>query len=125
MLNVLAKLVPSIVGFLGKLGLSNILNLGFLGPVGPILTAVGQFVGSIISAVAEIIGAMARSYEGRWALAGIALALAGLYGRWHYIEQGRAEAPVKIVTRTIRTPAPPPIVKYVQKACPALPAKRG
>ena len=124
MLQILSKALPWALSLAGKLGLSGLLNLGFLGPVGPVLTAIGQFIGSLISAVAEIIGAMARSYEGRIALATIVAALLVLYGRWHYIEQGRAEAPTKIITRTVRLPAPPPVVKYVKQACPAAP-KRG
>ena len=125
MLTILTKVLGTAASFAAKLGLSNLLNLGLLGPVGPVLTSIGQLIGSFISAVAEIIGAMARSYEGRWALAAIVIALSGLYLRWHYIEQGRAEAPVKVVTKTVRLPAPPPIIKYVKQACPAPAKSRG
>lgn len=118
MFNFLIKLVPTAWGWLVKLGIGSLANLAFLGPIAPILTAIGQFIGSIISAIAEIIGAMARSYEGRIALAAIVAGFAGLYLRWHYILQGRAEAPVRVITKTVRLPAPPPIVKYVKLACP-------
>lgn len=118
MLSLISRIIGTAGGFLAKLGLGGLANLAFLGSLGPILTAIGQFIGAIISAIAEIIGAMARSYEGRWALAAMALSLTGLYLRWHYIEQGRAEAPIKVITRTVRLPAPPPVVKYVKQACP-------
>lgn len=127
MFSLLLKIVPTLGGWVAKIGLGSLAGLGLLGPIAPILTAIGTFIGSIISAIAEIIGAMSRSYEGRIALAAIVAGVGLLYLRWHYIEQGRAEAPVKFVTRLVK--APPEIktvTKYVKQACPSpKPAIRG
>ena len=58
----------------------------------PLLTGTGGAVGTILQAFAEIILALAKSPEGRVVLLMAALFSAGLYGRFHYIQQGRAEA---------------------------------
>ena len=120
MFSFLLNLSPTLGGWAAKIGLGSLSSLAFLGPVGPVLTAIGTFIGSIISAIAEIIGAMARSYEGRIALVAIVTGLGLLWGRWHYIQQGRAEAPVKVVTRLVKAPPEIKVVtKYVKQACPS------
>jgi hypothetical protein len=60
---------------------------------------------------------MWRSEAAHVAVLCVAFGLALLYGRDHWIEEGRALAPVKIVTQTVQ--AQPKIVrKYVQAKCP-------
>jgi fumarate reductase subunit D len=61
-----------------------------LGPFAPIVTGVAQAVGAVVTAIGEIVVALAKSPEGRVVLALGALGIAFLYGRFHYIEQGRA-----------------------------------
>jgi hypothetical protein len=73
--------------FMGRLTAWGVSSL--LGPLAPILSAVGTFCGAVISAVGEILVAMAKSYEGRIALFALAICGALLYGRYHYVEQGK------------------------------------
>ncbi len=72
-------------------GLGSLTSLAFLGPLGPILTSIGNAVGSVITAVFEIIASLAKSAEGRVVLALCAAGLGFLYLRFHYVEEGRAE----------------------------------
>lgn len=55
---------------------------------GPILVGVAKIVEGFFEAVADIVVALAGSERGRWVLAAIVIAVALLYGRWHYINQG-------------------------------------
>jgi hypothetical protein len=73
-------------------GLGTVTTLAFLGPLGPILTGIANAIGSIISAVSEIIASLARSAEGRVVLAICVTAIGFLYLRFHYIEEGKAQA---------------------------------
>jgi hypothetical protein len=81
--------------FVAALGLSRFASLAFLGPAGPILTGIANAIGAAITAVFEIVVSLSKSAEGRIVL-GIALAATGfLYLRFHYIEEGKAEATAK------------------------------
>lgn len=73
-------------------GLTGIATLAFPGALGPILTGIANAIGSVITAVFEIVAALAKSAEGRAILLIVAAALGFLYLRFHYIEEGRAQA---------------------------------
>jgi hypothetical protein len=64
--------------------------LSFLGPLAPILGGIANAAGSAISAIFEIVAALAKSPEGRVVLAIVAGGLGFLYLRFHYIEEGKA-----------------------------------
>lgn len=82
----LASLGAWMLGRIAAWGLS-----GIVAQVTPIIVGIVKLGGAVISAVAEIIMALARSPEGRVVL-GLALgALAFLYVRFHYIEQGKSQ----------------------------------
>ena len=66
-----------------------LVGLSFLGPLAPAVRGIATFIGSIFSAIAEIITSMAKSVEGRVGLAVGAAFLGGVYLRFHYIEEGR------------------------------------
>jgi fumarate reductase subunit D len=89
----------------------------------PLLTGVGGAVGTIAQAVAEIVLALAKSPEGRVVLFLAALGCAGLYGRYHYIEQGRAEVRVAARAETSRQIASALAKQRQSFKCPA-PARR-
>jgi|SRR5208337_747743 len=72
--------------------LTSIASFALLGPLGSIATGIAGAIGAIITAVFEIVTALARSAEGRVILAIAALGLSFLYLRFHYIEEGKAEA---------------------------------
>jgi len=73
-------------------GLTNVATLAFLGPIGPIVTGIASAIGAIVTTIFEIVAALAKSAEGRVILAIAALGLSFLYLRFHYIEEGKAEA---------------------------------
>lgn len=73
-------------------GLGTIASLAFLGPLGPIVSGIASAIGAIVTAIFEIVAALARSAEGRVILAIAALGLSFLYLRLHYIEEGKTEA---------------------------------
>ena len=77
------------------------LGIAFLGPLGPILGGIASAIGAAVSALFEIIAALAKSPEGRVVLALIAAALGFLYLRFHYIEEGRALAQVAAYSRGV------------------------
>jgi hypothetical protein len=79
--------------------------LAFLGPIAPIISGIGQLIGGVVTAIAEIIASLSKSPEGRVALCLLVAGTGFFYLRYHYIEEGKAAAPVKIVT--------------IQKPCPA------
>lgn len=62
-----------------------------IGWIGPLTSSIVSLGGAIISAIAEIIIALSKSPEGRIFLALIVVAGGLCFGRWHYLEQGRAE----------------------------------
>ncbi|MBI4723864.1 MAG: hypothetical protein HY765_02300 [Rhodomicrobium sp.] len=76
-------------------GLGTAATLAFLSPAGPILTGIANAIGAIITAIFEIIVSLSKSAEGRVALSLAAAALGFLYLRFHYIEEGKAEARAK------------------------------
>jgi hypothetical protein len=64
--------------------------LTLLGPITPILTAIGQFIGGILTAIGEILASLSKSPEGRVAICLLAAGAGFLYLRFHYVEEGRA-----------------------------------
>lgn len=70
--------------------------LAFLGPIGPIVSGVAQVIGGVLTAAVEILVSLSKSPEGRVALCLLAVGLGFLYLRFHYIEEGRADARAKI-----------------------------
>ena len=70
---------------------------GLLGFIGPAVSGVATLVGSIFQAVSEIVVSLSKSPEGRVILGLIAGAVAFLYFRYHYIEEGKALAHPKTV----------------------------
>ncbi|MGO9172649.1 MAG: hypothetical protein ACLP7P_11865 [Rhodomicrobium sp.] len=90
MIAVLTTIGTWIAGRFAAWGIGTIASLAFLGPLGPIVTGIATAIGSVISAVFEIIAALAKSAEGRVVLALLALGLGFLYLRFHYIEEGKA-----------------------------------
>jgi hypothetical protein len=107
----------SFLGILGTVGgwlFRRVTSWG-LGALVPVLGSIGQFVGAIVTAIAEIIVAMAKSPEGRVGLMLIAAAFGFLYLRFHYFEQGKAEgvASVHPIVRTVQVAANCPKPKAV------------
>lgn len=100
--------MSALFGFLASLW-GRLLASAFLGPIAPILTGIGQLIGGVITAFAEIVAALAKSPEGRVALCLVAAGLGFFFLRYHYIEEGRAIG---------RTQVRPKIVT-VQKPCAA------
>jgi hypothetical protein len=90
--------------------LTSVASFALLGPLGSIATAIAGAIGAIVTAVSEIVVALARSAEGRVILAIAALGLSFLYLRFHYIEEGKAEARASIAA--------------LQKPCRAMGAER-
>ncbi len=80
-------------------------TLAVLGPLAPIIGGIAQMAGSIVAAIAEILASLSRSPEGRVALCLLAAGAGFLYLRFHYLEEGKAEARAKIMA--------------MQKPCPA------
>jgi hypothetical protein len=74
------------------LGIGTVSALAFLGPLGPIISGIANAIGSIITAVFEIIASLAKSAEGRVVLGIVLVAVGFLYLRFHYIEEGKAQA---------------------------------
>ncbi|MGO9547774.1 MAG: hypothetical protein ACLPPF_23690 [Rhodomicrobium sp.] len=73
-------------------GIGTVATLAFLGPLGPILTGIANAIGALITATFEIVASLAKSAEGRVILAILMAALGFFYLRFHYIEEGKAEA---------------------------------
>ena len=71
-------------------------GLALLGPATPIITGIAQFLGSVLTAVGEILASLSKSAEGRVTLALAAAVLGFLYLRFHYIEEGKAIAKAEI-----------------------------
>lgn len=88
-------------------GIGSIATLALLGPLGPILTGIANAIGSIITAIFEIVASLAKSAEGRLILAIAAAAIGFLYLRFHYIEEGKAEARAQLAS--IHRPCPAPV----------------
>lgn len=117
----------SMLGLLGSAGtwLLGRFTAWGLGAITPILTGIGNAVGAIITAVAEIIASLAQSPEGRVFLALCAAALCFLFIRFHYIEEGKAAGiasvkpivQVQKVVQKVQIPAvcPKPKVKTSKK----------
>jgi len=91
-------------GRMAALGLGTVASLAFLGPVGPTVTGIANAIGSIITAIFEIIASLAKSAEGRVILALLALGLGFLYLRFHYIEEGKAMAHPRTIEKIVRAP---------------------
>ncbi|MGO8955338.1 MAG: hypothetical protein ACLPWS_06690 [Rhodomicrobium sp.] len=72
--------------------LTSLASFALLGPLGSIATGIAGAIGAIVTAAFEIVAALARSAEGRVILAIAALGLSFLYLRFHYTEEGKAEA---------------------------------
>lgn len=87
-------------------GIGSIATLAFLGPLGPMLTGIANAIGSALTAVFEIIASLAKSAEGRVVLAIAAAAIGFLYLRFHYIEEGKAEARAQLAATHRPCPAP-------------------
>ena len=103
MLAIFSTIGGWIVKRVASWGLSGLTSLAFLGPLGPILTGIGQFIGGVISAIAEIITAMSKSYEGRIGLALICAGLGFLYIRFHYFEEGVTAGKSMVKPQIVRT----------------------
>ncbi len=73
-------------------GIGSVATLAFLGPFGPVITGIANAIGAMITAIFDIVLALAKSAEGRVILAILAAAAGFLYLRFHYIEEGKAEA---------------------------------
>ncbi len=79
-------------------------TFAFLGPLGPVISGIAQLIGGIITAAVEIVVSLSKSPEGRVALCLLAAGLGFLYLRFHYIEEGRADARAK--TAALHKPCP-------------------
>ncbi|HZV21907.1 MAG TPA: hypothetical protein VE986_10225 [Hyphomicrobiales bacterium] len=103
--------MSGIFGFLASLW-GRFVGSAFLGPIAPVVTGIGQLIGGVISAIAEIVASLAKSPEGRIALCVIAGALAFFYLRFHYFEEGRAQgrSEVKPKIVTVQKPCPTPSI---------------
>jgi len=90
------------------LGLSSLASFALTGPLGPILTGIANAIGAVITATCEIAIALSKSAEGRVVLGLTIAALGFFYLRFHYIEEGKAEARAKFaqVHRPCPLPAP-------------------
>ncbi|MFY9641875.1 MAG: hypothetical protein WCD20_15950 [Rhodomicrobium sp.] len=104
MIGVFTAIGAWIAGRLGALGLGTVASLAFLGPFGPIVTGVANAIGSVITAIFEIIASLAKSAEGRVVLALLALGLGFLYLRFHYIEEGKAMVHPRTIEKITRLP---------------------
>lgn len=101
--------MSAIFNFLASLW-GNLLSGALFGPIAPIISGIGQLIGSIVTAVAEIVVALAKSAEGRVVLCLLAGGLSFFYLRFHYFEEGRAvgKAEVKPKIVTVQKPCPSP-----------------
>jgi hypothetical protein len=79
---------------------------GLLGYVGPAVSGLASLIGSIFQAISEIVVALSKSPEGRVVLALAVGAVAFLYLRFHYIEEGKALANPQTVIAPKPCPAP-------------------
>lgn len=108
----MGALLATIGGWLARRvaswGLGGLLSLSFLGPLAPIVTAVANSIGAVITAVFEILVALSKSPEGRVTLAFAAAGLGFLYLRFHYIEEGKAMVHPKTVYAAKPCPSAPP-----------------
>ncbi len=92
------------------LGLTSLASFAFLGPLGPAFAGISNAIGAVITATFEILVSLSKSAEGRVVL-GLAIAALGFfYLRFHYIEEGKAEATAKFA--------------QVHKPCQSLPPQR-
>ena len=87
-------------------GIGSVATLAFLGPLGPIFIGIANAIGSALTAIFEIIASLAKSAEGRVVLAIAAAAIGFLYLRFHYIEEGKAEARAQLAGMHRPCPAP-------------------
>src|SRR5262249_52295877 len=71
--------------------------LAIIGPLGPIISGTAQLIGSVITAICEIVVSLSKSAEGRVVLAMVAAGLSFLYLRFHYIEEGKSLARAKVM----------------------------
>ncbi len=78
-------------------GLGTMASLAFLGPLGPILTGIANAIGSLITAIFEIVVSLSKSPEGRVALSLAAVFAGFLYLRFHYYEEGKADAHAQLL----------------------------
>jgi hypothetical protein len=78
--------------------------LAILGPIAPIITGIAQMIGGVVTAIGEILASLSKSPEGRVALCLLAAGMGFIYLRFHYIEEGKAEARAQIAA--LRKPCP-------------------
>jgi hypothetical protein len=90
------------------LGLRSVVSLAFLAPLAPVFASIATAIGAVISAIFEIAASLSRSAEGRVVLGLTTAALGFFYLRFHYIEEGKAQAKLT----------------YLQKPCVAVDPKR-
>ena len=108
---ILALLSPLWAGVL-KWAAKYALLSGLLGVMGPAISGVATLVGGIFQAAGEIVVSLSKSPEGRVILALIGAAAAFLYLRFHYIEEGKAQALAH------------PKTAFAAKPCPASPDRK-
>ncbi len=89
-------------------GIGKVAALAFLGPVGVIMSSIANAIGSAITATFEIIASLSKSAEGRVVLAIAALGFSFLYLRFHYIEEGKADARAHFRITKVNCPATRP-----------------
>jgi choline-glycine betaine transporter len=82
--------------------------------IAPLFTGAASAIGALITAVAEIVLALSKSPEGRVFLAICAVSAGLLYGRFHWIEQGRLEEQILAAEH----------IKLATAHCQPAPAKR-
>jgi hypothetical protein len=82
-------LFSSVFGWIAGLGITAVL-LGWLSAVSPIVAAIVNAIGTVLSAIFEIVAALAKSPEGRVVLVLIIGIIGWLYLRFHYFEEGKA-----------------------------------
>lgn len=92
-----AGIITWVLGRVAAWGLS-----GIVAQVAPIVIGIVKLGGAILSAIAEIIMALARSPEGRVVLGLLVGALAFLYVRFHYIQEGVAREQVQSAAKVQR-----------------------
>jgi hypothetical protein len=85
--------------------------------IAPIISGVASVIGGLLTAVVEIIVALAGSPEGRVVLGICAVGLAFLYLRFHYIEEGKAMVKPQMIREECQAVACTPSYIHVKDKC--------